>query len=116
MWPSSTYYVPMKNIQIVEKPDGSIEPEESFTVRRRKGETIQFLPPPGTKGLTITFVAGSPFRDIEGKERKQVGYGENLTIAGEPRTYGFTCEVIKNGVTLKSKKKTGGEIEVPPLP
>lgn len=106
----------MKNIQIVEKPDGSIEPEESFTVRRHRGETFQFLPPAGTKGLSITFVAGSPFRDKDGQELKQVGYGEDLTIAGEPRTYGFTCEVIKNGETLRSKKKTGGEIEVPPLP
>ncbi|MBL8214246.1 MAG: hypothetical protein JNK87_26235 [Bryobacterales bacterium] len=106
----------MKNIQIVEKADGSIEPEESFTVRRHRGETFQFLAPAGTKGLTITFVAGSPFRDADGKERRQVGYGEDLTIAGEARTYGFTCEVMKNGVTLRSKTKTGGEIEVPPLP
>jgi hypothetical protein len=99
----------MREIRIVKKPDGNVEPEDGFRTSIQQGQTVLFTAP-GSKGVSIEFVEGSPFSEPP-------VYGKELTVTAPGGVFGYLCEIKIGDEVFKSKNKNaGGEIEVPPGP
>jgi len=100
------------DIEIIEKPDGILEPRGGRDIRVKTGQAVIFRAEPGVEkeSLQIDFRGKSPLDE-------RVIYGKKLTVTarfvpGDARanTYVFDCRLRKNGRPLHSEG--GGQFEI----
>jgi hypothetical protein len=93
--------MPAKQLKIIKKPNGGIEPETGKKSNFKKGESVMFTAQPGASGVSITFLDRSPF----GSDNLVVNYGQELEIKADfdqsptaRNSYPYKCVLKIDGV------------------
>ena len=104
-----------KQVKIVQKSPGRLEPEMGFAFQVDHNDVITFTTDDSIiKGLTITFAGESPF----GSGQLSVPYKRRLPVAvtfdgaATSKKFLFRCNAEVNGQPISGGGDAGGEMEV----
>jgi hypothetical protein len=107
--------MPAKELKIIRKPNGGIEPETGKKSHFKKGESVRFTVQSGASGVSITFMDRSPF----GPDKLSVNYGDELEIKADfdksptaKNNYPYKCVLKIDGVEQVGLPDAGGGGEV----